>query len=389
MGIIAKLIGGILGLGSANQAQQQANAAAAQGEEFLASNLDLENLTLESLLRNEGLFNMGAEQFAGGNPGLRDQIAARSQGAAQSVGSTLSNAVQQLGNLRMGQFGGLPTPREGQFGRYNLGQLQGANFNLGQLGNVQAQGTQNALAAAQSARSTAREQSALGFNQQAGALDSVLADRGLSRDSGVAAGALASLVGQQGQQLSQLNRELSNQAGNVALGGAQLDAQNQLGYGGLGVQQQGLLNQFTLGRGGLGVQQQGQLNQLNLSQNQELNRLNQQGAFGTFDANLRANQFNAGLIGQQAQFGTQAATQPLDILQSNYAQNYLNPQQNTMNLLAQMSQSQRGQVFNNQQNNINTAAQAASSAGAGAGAAQGGGIGSLINGVLSLFGINL
>jgi hypothetical protein len=120
-------------------------------------------------------------------------------------------------------------------------------FDVGGVANTQQMAIENALGFGDRARTTAQEQMALGFNQQSDALDAALASRGLSRNSGVAAGALSGLLGQQGQQMAEFNRGLADQQGNMALQAGQFDAQNALGLGQLGVQQTMGLNQSQLG----------------------------------------------------------------------------------------------------------------------------------------------
>jgi hypothetical protein len=147
--------------------------------------------------------------------------------------------AQQIGQGAMGGFGSAMSGLQGM-----VGQTPDLNsFDIGGVANTQQMAIDNALGFGDRARATAKEQMGLGFNQQSDALDAALASRGLSRNSGVAAGALTGLLGQQGQQMAELNRGLADQQGNMALQAGQFDAQNALGMGQLGVQQTLGLNQ--------------------------------------------------------------------------------------------------------------------------------------------------
>jgi hypothetical protein len=197
-----------------------------------------------------------------------------SKGAGQAAAATGERQLEanelfanQLGDGSMGAFntaiGGL------------TGLLDGSSpqmFNFIDLPNLQDLAMDAALGFGDRARTTAQEQMALGFNQQSDTLDAALASRGLSRNSGVAAGALTSLLGQQGQQMSELNRGLADQQGNMALQAGQFDAQNALGLGQLNL---GGFNAQAAALGQLGQFGMGGINSLLANQQANMGRTQQ------------------------------------------------------------------------------------------------------------------
>jgi hypothetical protein len=173
------------------------------------------------------------------------------QQAAATGERQLAENEAFAGSLGQTAMGALDTALGG------LGNIAQNGIDFGNVANTQQMAMENALGFGERARATAQEQMALGFNQQSDALDAALASRGLSRNSGVAAGALGGLLGQQGQQMSEFNRGLADQQGNMALQAGQFDAQNALGLGqlnlgGLNAQLGALGSIGQLGMGGIG-----------------------------------------------------------------------------------------------------------------------------------------
>lgn len=164
-------------------------------------------------------------------------------------------------------------------------------YDFGQVGQVADQAVANALAAGDRARAGAREGVAQQTAQFQAGLDTALADRGLSRNSGAAAAALQGNAIAAGQQMAGLERDLANQAQAAGLQGAQFDAQNALAMGQMG-------SQYNLGMNQLG--QQSALNQFNANLAAQQQNYGQQMGNAQLQATIdqAANQYNLGAAGQ-------------------------------------------------------------------------------------------
>lgn len=232
-------------------------------------------------------------------------------GAGLGYGQDLMNQAMTGGQALQTQLGGIAN------------QLQGGapTFDFQTGNNLMDQTMQTFRDFASNQRNAALDQAGQAFTSQAGALDAALAGRGLSRNSGVAAGALGQLASEQSQAMAGLNRDLANQAGQIGLQGAQFDVNRML-------QEQQLGSNFALGSAAQQTQ-------------------------------------NLGLAGNLA---TQAYTTPLGVQQGMFQENFLNPFMQTQaglsGLLGQgMAALGQGLDLRNQQ---------VQQAGAGKGAAMGG-----------------
>ena len=301
---------------------------------------------------------------------LRDDIYNGTQAAASGLGDVNRNAADQvqrqnvLGDIRslsnqssgealstlLGGLGGFQAPN------VNVNQAQGLNptrftpdqYSFDNVRATRQQAMNDFKRFAADQRMSGLEQAAQGFSQFGDALNEQLASRGLSANSGQAGAALGQFAGQQGQALANLNRDLSAQAGQLGLQASQFDVtsglqQSQLGSNyNLGFNQLGqsandsfynqafntasLDQQGQLGLGGLQGQYNGQAAQLAgqglaYQQSQVGNLLGLQNAI---NQNIELQRgYNAG-----------AFTDPLQLQQGVYQQNYLAPMLQTLGILS-------------------------------------------------------
>lgn len=272
---------------------------------------------------------------------------------AQLQGLT-DNALGNLPGIYTGAANDLAGQRVGEFnspgvttGAFTAPGMNPYDFTGTQdtLGNVR----QQSDAIASRARDTALERSALAFRQGGDSLNAALADRGISADSGVAAGALSDLAYKGAQSQTELERNLADSAAQRAMQAGQFDASNALQMAGLGSQYNLGFNELQQGRA---------LNQFNanLSRDELANRTALQG----YQANLAGNQFNAGLINQSADLNARAYTDPLALAQQNYQQNFQQPELAYRGMLNPAGMMQTGSnIYNNLAGNEGQAAGAA------------------------------
>lgn len=333
------LIGLLPGLANMIFSGQQASQQQAQSQQA-AANADAYQQQVNQYLGGLGdranrQFDM-LEQAAGGfgQPGVARDILNRAYTGGDQLALNNENAARRLGDLGAPGVGRLATYDPDQFRRTGR------------------RAQREALAFGDRARATAREQQGLAFSQQNDALNAMLASRGISSNSGVAAGALGQLAGQQGQQFAELNRGLADQAAQLGLQAGQFDAQQALGFAGLGVQ----------------------------------NAANQNAAQAMrFQNQLAGQQFQAGLIGQQNALQNAAVTDPLQMLQGIYQQNHLAPQLAALGMLNPNALS--GVVAGGQQGNLDRYERMIGAAGEGYGNAAGGALGGFGDFINSLLGI--
>ena len=260
-----------------------------------------------------GQFDQATNQILGMGMDAFGQAQDFMGGRAQQmgIGDDLLNQAMQGGAAYGNQMQNLAGQAQGAAGQYDF--QPGSNLMN------QTMDTFNQFAGNQ--RNMARDQAALAMTQGMGGMDAALADRGISRGSGVAAAGIGELAGQQAQQMAGLERGLSDQAGQMGLQGAQFDVQRML-------QQQGMESQFALGQG-------------------------QQRLQG---------------IGMAGDMATQGYMNPLQMGQQMFQQNVMQPFMSTM----QGMQGALGMGMNAMGQGIDTRRQQAAAGGAGKGAATGG-----------------
>jgi len=95
---------------------------------------------------------------------------------------------------------------------------------------------------ADNSRNSALEQAGTALTSGGDALDAAMASRGISRSSGVAAGAMGDMAMQGAQARVGLERDLSNQAGQIGLDATKFDINRML-------QEQGMQSNFALQAG--------------------------------------------------------------------------------------------------------------------------------------------
>lgn len=329
----------------------------------------------------------GYQQF--NNPNLAGQVLNMGQGAASGVAGVNNATANALGNqgiagqalaaLQGGYQNNVNVPQAGPLMSFQAPGMDQYNFtNPQQMADMF---TQNALTAGSNARLGAREQLAQQSAQMQGGLNAQLAERGLSANSGAGAQALMQAAMAGNQQMAGLERGIAEMTGQSALQGAQLDAQNLLGLTGMG-------SQYNLGMNQLG--QQSALNQFNANLGAQQQNFGQQLAGGQLQAGIDQARANYGLGQAQGFMGLQgmqndvtmqqgalrnaAYTQPLDIMQGIYQNNYLNPQMQGLGQMGQIASSLLGQSIGGLDQLLGRQAEGVKAAGGGKGAATGGAI---------------
>jgi hypothetical protein len=230
---------GIKGKGAAAQANQRQSALDERGNQMLDTGMGMINNYQDQ-----------AQGFLEGGTGTGADL----MNQARQGGQDLSQSLQGL-----------------------AGQLQGATptFDFQSGSNVMDQAMDTFDQFSGRARNTALEQAGLGLTSGGNALDAAMASRGISRNSGIAAGAMQDLAMQGAQQRVGLERDLANQAGQIGLQATQFDVNRQL-------QEQGMQSQFALGAGaqraqnlGLAADLQTQAYATPLSMQQQMYQQNQ------------------------------------------------------------------------------------------------------------------
>lgn len=284
--------------------------------------------------RTNELYSGMADMGAGVMDQLGNTMAGLTGGGSQGqrlmdLSSTISDTMvrnAQTSAGQIGQGGGADIARNAVGNQFDFQPVQ---QNL-------LQATQTAQDAAARARTMAGDQMALGTQQGMQALDAQLAGRGFSRNSGAAAAGLMGLHQQNALASSQLQGQLADQAGNMALQAAQLDTANLLN-------QQGMASQYNLG-----------MNQLGANVGMGLQQLNDQQAL------QRAGLLNdATLAGFNAQQGA-------------YQQNILSPTMQYQSILGGLGGQLAGIAASGLAGNTNLMAGGVQQAGSGKGAALGG-----------------
>jgi len=294
-----------------------------QAEQRLARQINQQNEIFRGLLdRGTGILDqIGSNLGQFQNPVLMQDVT----DAARNLTGNLTQNVQDA-MARVGQGGGADLARSS---------IEGLNYDFGQVGSQLQQASDFARQMGDIARTRARDEAALAMQQGLAAIDSAMAARGFSRNSGAAAAGLAQLGTQQALARSQLEGQLAQQAGQLGLQAAQMDTQNQLALS-------QMASQFQLGRGQLGAQ-------VGL----DLQRLNDQNAW-----------MGASLLNDAALSGFNA-------LQSTYQQNYLLPQLQLTNVLGGLAGQLAGIATSGLAANTGIMARGAETAGSGKGAAIG------------------
>jgi len=169
---------------------------------------------------NQGMSIMGdmqnrADSFLNGTTGEAARLADQARTGGAAFSGQMNNIAGQL-------MGNTPT------------------FDFTQGSNIMDQSMAAFDQYATGARNSAREQAGAGMTAGGNALDAALAGRGISRNSGVAAGAMGDMAMQGAQQMVGLERDLSNQAAQSGLQATQFDVNRVL-------QEQGMGSQFALG----------------------------------------------------------------------------------------------------------------------------------------------
>ena len=210
--LIPAIIGGATSIGSGIKGKGAANKA----DQRQAQQDERGNLMMDTGMGMMKDFQNQAQNFLnGGGPGadLMDQ--------ARTGGSQLQD-----------KLGGL------------AGQLEGATptFDFEQGSNTMDQAMAGFDQFATGARANAREQAGQSVTAGSDSLDAALASRGISRNSGVAAGAMGDIMAQGSQGMVNLERDLANQGAQMGLDATKFDV-NRL------MQEQQMGSQFALGAG--------------------------------------------------------------------------------------------------------------------------------------------
>lgn len=281
-------------------------------------------------------------RMAEGNLGTLDNLMGMMQGYQNpDLANRVLTAAQGLG----GTLTGIADTASGQLGAGGYMNQAGQfdNFSFDPVNSTLAQTREAVTQMGDRARTQASDLAALNARQQEGMLDSALAARGFSRDSGTAAAALAGFGQQAALQRSSLESQLADQAAQAGLQAGQFDASNALQLAGLG-------SQYNLG-----------MNQLRSNTNLALQQLNDQQAM------------------QRAQLQMGAAQSGFDALQGTYSQNYLAPMLSLANNAATVGSYMGGYGQSGMDNLLNYYKQGAQQGGAG----QGAGLGGLVSGLTS------
>jgi hypothetical protein len=286
------------------------------------------------------------------NPALAGQIQNRMYGAADGLANNNRATAWNLNNQGLagqaaGMLGGGYQNNVNMPGQGPLMQYQAPGMDQYDFQGVQSfvgQSVQSAMQAGDRARVGARENLAGQSGQMGAGLDAAMADRGMSRDSGAAAGAMSQFGVGATQSMAGLERDISNQVQQAGLMGAQLDSQNALGLAGMGSQYNLGMNDLTQ-RSGLAAFG-ANLGAMNDHWGQGLSTAQLQAGIdqGANNFRLGAATGLSGLQGMQndvtmAQGGLRNAayTDPLNLMQGVYQQNYLNPAMQGMQQMGSMA----------------------------------------------------
>lgn len=311
---------------------------------------------------------------------------------AGRVGGELSNiygdAAAGLDQFKTGEFNapGMDQYQMGDWQQgdaYNMAGFQADQFDFSPIQQIADMANQNFQDTSAGIRSSAQDQQALAMQQGNRGLSQMMADRGISQNSGVGAQAMMEMGQQGNQQMAQLNRDLSAQGRDTALAGAQFDANTALQMGQMGSQYNLGMNQLgsshTLGQNQIGSQyslgrdqQQADFtlgqNQVGSSYNLGMNQLGQSSALNAYNANLSGKQHNADLFNMGTNYRTAAQTAPLQLQNQMYQENMLNPMMQGMQMNNPMQMF--AALMGGQQDITQMYGNAAGNAGAGAGSAQ-------------------
>lgn len=324
LGAAAQIGTGIASGIGGKQAQKRANQMGDEALGIYRRQAEL-NLGTGDYLRNQ------AEMYS--NPAL----GARLTNDAFTTGDTLRN----IANVEAGNIG------NGSYMNDAAQSIQGAgNFNeydFAPVENTRQQALAFANETAANARRDALAQQTRATSQQGTALDAQLAQRGLSRDSGAAAGALSQFARENALTNAQLESNLAQMTGQLGMQASQFDVSSALQMAGLGSQYNLGMNQL---RSTTGIQQ------------------------GQALAGLQSLQDQQAL--QRAQLQSNAELGALGAAQGAYQANYLTPMMGAQQNLATLGSYAGGYAQSGMSDLIKGAAGSAGQGGAGKGAAIGG-----------------
>ena len=314
-----------------------------------------------------GLMDMAGDMtdrmFAGGSPGFYtpggpgdgmgnffggEQLMNRAIQGGDQLSGDLTGIANQMGGVA-GAMQGIGDGGAGGYGQM-LANDPGAQFNFAPGSNMMDQSMAAFQNISGNVRNQAADQAAQAFTQGGGALDAALASRGISRGSGVAAGATRDMAVQGAQQLAGVERDLANMGSQMGLDATQFDVGRVL-------QEQGMQSNFALGQAG--QRSQNLLGAGNLalgSAGQQLNNLSQAG----------------NMMGNQANIMGNAYAMPLGMQQDMFSQNFMNPHMQQQQLMSGFAQNLMGMGMGGYENMMNMRNQQTQQAGAGKGSALGG-----------------
>lgn len=319
---IGPALQGVAGIASGIGGKQQ--------QQKLDQQIDTSNKAFTDMMNAGGqtLSNFGQLAEGFNNPELSAEVLGRARNLGDQLKGIADTAVQGIGRS------------EGQNIALNAAQ---GGFNFDPLRQNLGQALQLAQDSAARARATSAQQGALAMQQGADTLTAQLAQRGLGPRSGATVAGLTDLNRQNALGRMQLESDLANQAGQMALQGAQMDTQNLLAHN-------QMASQYDLGN----RQMQGQLG-LGLSQ------LNDQQAL-----------MRAGLQ-------SDALTQGFNALQGTYQQNFLNPFMQMQGLIGNLAGGMMGTGAQGLMGNTGLTFEQAKAGGAGLGAGLAGLTGGITN----------
>jgi len=338
----------------------------AQAQKQLGQQQSAMNETYRGLIeQGQGMFGNLAGQAEGfANPNLSAQILGMAQQGGRDLAGIYGGAADALGsqpwaNQAAGMFGAPGMDRVGNVRMPGLNQFdfQGPQQMAGMM-------TQQALAAGERARTDARGQFATQTGQFQEGLGAALADMGMGPQSGAAAAAMGQHARGGMEQMAGLERGIADMAGQMTMQGAQLDASNLLNFTGMG-------SQYNLGMNQIGQQSALGAQGLQAQIDQGLNQYNLGAAQGLTGLQGLQNQ----TIQQQAALRAAGVTDPLNMLQGVYQQNFLGPQMGMNQMLTGMAGQLLGGGLGGMEMGMDRQANAAASAGSGKGAAGAGALG--------------
>jgi hypothetical protein len=273
----------------------------------------------------------GGQQLSGTLNNLAGRVAGVGDAGAGAYGQQLANMGdagasaygQQLAGLGTGNVSGVAN---------QLSSMPGAQFNFRPGSNMMDQSMAAFQDMSGNIRNQASDVAAQQFTAGGNALDAALASRGISRGSGVAAGATRDMALQGAQQLAGVERDLANMGTQMGLDATQFDVGRVL-------QEQGMQSNFALGSAAQRGQNLLGAGQLGLgAAGQQAQNLAQAGNLALGSASqLASNLGNAGQLalgsagqqaanlGQAGSLASQAYAMPLGMQQDMFSQNYMNP----------------------------------------------------------------